>query len=128
MDLIIRNARLADQWQEVTDIGIVGGRIVAIQRDLSAEGEAYDAQGCLACAGLIESHIHLDKSRIIDRCAPQERTGLSPVKGVAPLERFPFRLTISRMREISSAFSLRDFVKAIGDRLAERRHRVGSAF
>jgi cytosine deaminase len=87
MDLIIRNARLADRWQEVTDIGVADGRIVAIQRDLTGEGEAYDAQGRLACAGLIESHIHLDKSRIIDRCAPQERSELSPVRSVAPLKK-----------------------------------------
>jgi cytosine deaminase len=38
------------------------------------------------CPGLVESHIHLDKSRIIDRCAPQERATLSPVKGVTPLK------------------------------------------
>src|SRR5205823_6154834 len=48
--------------------------------------EVYDAKGCLACPGLIETHIHLDKSRIIDRCAPQERKTLSPVKGVSPLK------------------------------------------
>src|SRR5215831_15630872 len=87
MDLIIRNARLADQWQEITDIGIANGRIVAIERELAAEGEVYDAQGRLACPGLIESHIHLDKSRIIDRCAPQPRSQLSPIKGVAPLKK-----------------------------------------
>src|SRR5215831_4846753 len=87
MDLIIRNARLADQWQEVTNIGIANGRIVAIERELAAEGEVYDAQGRLACPGLIESHIHLDKSRIIGRCAPQERSQLSPVKAVAPLKK-----------------------------------------
>jgi cytosine deaminase len=88
MDLIIRNARLADgRWQDVTDIGVANGRIVTIQRDLSAEAEVYDAQGRLACPGLIESHIHLDKSRIIDRCAPQERSQLSPVKAVAPLKK-----------------------------------------
>ena len=43
--------------------------------------------GCLACPGLIETHIHLDKSRIIDRCAPQPRASLSPVKGVTPLKK-----------------------------------------
>ena len=32
---------------------------------------AHDAAGCLCCAGLIETHIHLDKSRIVDRCAPE---------------------------------------------------------
>jgi cytosine deaminase len=88
MDLIIRNARLADRRSdELTDIGVANGRIVAIEPTLSAEGDVYDAEGRLACAGLIESHIHLDKSRIIDRCAPQERTRLCPVRGIAPLKK-----------------------------------------
>jgi cytosine/creatinine deaminase len=88
MDLIIRNARLADRpADESTDIGIAGGRIVAIQPGLSASADVFDAAGRLACAGLIESHIHLDKSRIIDRCAPQERARQNPVKTVSPLKK-----------------------------------------
>jgi cytosine/creatinine deaminase len=88
MDLIIRNVRLADQrFDELTDIGIADGRIVAIEPGFSAEAEIYDAEGRLACPGLIESHIHLDKSRIIERCIPQERAQLSPIKGVAPLKK-----------------------------------------
>jgi cytosine deaminase len=90
MDLIIRNARLPDRpSDELTDIGVANGCIVAIAPGLSAdaEAEACDAEGRLACPGLIESHIHLDKSRIIDRCAPQERAKLSPIKGVAPLKK-----------------------------------------
>jgi cytosine/creatinine deaminase len=88
VDLIVRNARLAVRSSgELLDIGVKDGRIVAIERSLVAEGQVYDAGGRLACAGLIETHIHLDKSRIIDRCAPQERSQLSPVKGVAPLKK-----------------------------------------
>jgi cytosine deaminase len=88
VDLIIRNARLSDRpSDEGLDIGIENGRIVAIERGLTAEGPSYDADGHLACAGLIETHIHLDKSRIIDRCTPQERRDLSPVKGVTPLKK-----------------------------------------
>jgi cytosine deaminase len=86
LDLIIRNARLAGGAAEPMDIGIANGRIVAIERNLAAEAQVYDAEGRLACPGLIETHIHLDKSRIIDRCAPQERRTLSPVKGVTPLK------------------------------------------
>ncbi len=88
MDLIIRNARLAgDPSGEPRDIGIAGGRIAAIERNLAADGAVYDAGGRLACPGLIETHIHLDKSRIIDRCAPQERATLSPVFGVTPVKK-----------------------------------------
>src|SRR2546423_4588680 len=86
MDLIIRNARLSDR-AEPHDIGIANGRIAAIERGLAADAEVYDGGGCLACSGLIETHIHLDKSRIIDRCAPQPRASLSPVKGVTPLKK-----------------------------------------
>lgn len=88
MDLIIRNVRLADlpRGHAPVDIGIEKGRIAAIETKLSAEGAVYDAKGCLACPGLIETHIHLDKSRIIERCAPQERRTLSPIVSVAPLK------------------------------------------
>ena len=91
MDLIIRNARLSDRSShQLTDLGIARSRIVAISPGLPgdpADVEIYDAEGRLACPGLIESHIHLDKSRIIDRCAPQDRARLSPVKGVTPLKK-----------------------------------------
>jgi cytosine deaminase len=85
---VLRNARLSDRIAEgIFDIGVEAGRIVAIEHALSAEGEIYDARGCLVCPGLIETHIHLDKSRIIDRCTPQERHALSPVKAIAPLKK-----------------------------------------
>jgi cytosine deaminase len=88
VDLVIRNARLADRPSAgPMDIGVKNGRIIAIERGLAAEAETYDAGGCLACPGLIETHIHLDKSRIIERCAPQARSQLSPVKGIAPLKK-----------------------------------------
>src|SRR5204863_9391024 len=88
MDLLIRNARLADRASDdLMDIGVGNGRIVAIARGLVADAQVYDAEERLVCPGLVESHIHLDKSRIIDRCAPQERATLSPVKGVTPLKK-----------------------------------------
>ncbi len=88
MDLVIRNARPADgaPGGPTVDIGIEKGRIVAIERSIKAQAPSYDAGGCLACAGLVETHIHIDKSRIVDRCAPQPRATYSPVKGVAPIK------------------------------------------
>jgi cytosine deaminase len=87
MDLVIRNARLADRPDaEPVDIGVAGGRIVAIERGLAGDADVFDAGGRLVCAGLVETHIHLDKSRIIDRCAPPGGRDVNPVKSVAPLK------------------------------------------
>ena len=87
MDLIVRNARPLDRLEEgPLDIAVKAGRIAAIGRDLAAAGESYDAGGRLVCAGLIESHIHLDKSRIVDRCAPPTGRRVNPVTMVAPLK------------------------------------------
>jgi cytosine/creatinine deaminase len=85
LDLIIRNARLAGA--SAMDIGVENGRIAVIAPRLAAEGPSFDAKGRLACPGLIETHIHLDKSRIMDRCTPQDRRTLSPIVGVAPLKK-----------------------------------------
>src|SRR4029077_14787779 len=89
MDLIVRNARLADRRTEgPLDIGVAGGKIAAIEHGLAADAaETYDAGGRLVCAGLIETHIHLDKSRIIDRCPPEETREVNPVKSVAPMKK-----------------------------------------
>src|SRR5882724_716066 len=87
MDLIIRNARLADRPREQPlDIGVAGGKIVAIERSLPEAGEIYDAGGRLTCGGLVETHIHLDKSRIIDRCPPEAGREISPMRQVAVLK------------------------------------------
>jgi cytosine deaminase len=100
MDLIIRNARLSDRAGPPHDIGIAAGRIAAIAPGIAADAPVYDAGGRLACPGLVETHIHLDKARIIDRCAPQERRTLSPVKGVTPLKA---SMTVEDVRERAAA-------------------------
>ena len=71
MDLILRNARPLGREQELADIGIDKGRIAAICPALKAEGEEVDLGGRLVSPGLIETHIHLDKSCILDRCSSQ---------------------------------------------------------
>jgi cytosine deaminase len=87
MDLILRNVRLAHRPEAgAVDIGVAGGKIVAIEKGLAAEAEIYDAGGRVACGGLIETHIHLDKSRIIDRAPPETGRKISPMKQVAALK------------------------------------------
>jgi cytosine deaminase len=68
MDLILRNARRIGAEDELTDIGIAGGRIAVIEPGLAAEGESIDLGGRLVSPGFVETHIHLDKSCILDRC------------------------------------------------------------
>ena len=84
MDTILRNARVADgEDQPTVDIGIEGGRIVAIEPDLTAEGEAFDLGGRRITSGFIETHIHLDKSCILDRCNSQQGDLAKAIEEVA---------------------------------------------
>jgi cytosine/creatinine deaminase len=88
MDLVVRNVRLANNSAaEPVDIGVAGEKIAAIAKGLPAGPETYDADGRLACGGLIETHIHLDKSRILDRAPPETVRRISPMKQVAALKR-----------------------------------------
>jgi cytosine deaminase len=88
MDLIVRNVRLAtDLAAGPMDIGIADGKIATIEKSLSAQAKTYDAGGRLACGGLIETHIHLDKSRILDRAPPETGRKINPMKQVAALKR-----------------------------------------
>lgn len=87
MDLIIRNARLAHAPDSSpADIGIVAGRIVAVAPGIDAVAPVYDAGGCLTCGGLVETHIHLDKSRIIDRCEPETSRAPRSMERVAAVK------------------------------------------
>ena len=72
MDLILRHARRIGAEHELTDIGIATGRITAIAPDLVAEGETIDLGGRLVSPGFVETHIHLDKSCILDRVSSEK--------------------------------------------------------
>jgi len=73
MDLILRNARLPDDGpgDSLVDIGISAGKIAAIEKSLPGAAPERDLEGALTCAGLVESHIHLDKAHVFDRTAPE---------------------------------------------------------
>jgi cytosine/creatinine deaminase len=67
MDLILRNARAVGAEHALIDIGIADGKIAAMAPKLAAEGETLDLGGRLVSPGFVETHIHLDKSCILDR-------------------------------------------------------------
>jgi len=84
VDLVLRNARLASAADgRLVDIGIDGGRIVALASGLGAAGETVDLAGRLVSPGLVESHLHLDKTCIIERCRAEEGTLEEAVREVA---------------------------------------------
>ena len=88
MDLILRNALIAGRENEPSvDIGIDGGRIVAIQAGLDAEGDEIDVGGRLVSSGFIETHIHLDKSCLLDRCKSVQGTLEEAIREVAKAKR-----------------------------------------
>ncbi|HEV7393660.1 MAG TPA: amidohydrolase family protein [Burkholderiales bacterium] len=72
--LIVSNARLANATDPSTmvDIAVADGRITAIEPRIAGGGTRVDAGGRFVSSGLVESHFHLDKSRILDRVAPLE--------------------------------------------------------
>src|SRR5260370_27129664 len=88
MGLIVKNARLLDRPADgELEIAVADGRIVAIGKELGEAAEVYDSGGRLVCAGLIETHIHLDKSRIIDRCPLPTGRRVNPVTMTAPVKK-----------------------------------------
>lgn len=74
MDLILRNALIIGQQDAGArlDIGIAGGRIAAIAPKLAASGKEIDIGGRLVAPSFIETHIHLDKSCILERCKSEQ--------------------------------------------------------
>lgn len=68
MDVVVKNVRLAEHADSVTDIAISGSRIAAIAPNIATNATTVDGAGRLASPGFVETHIHLDKSCILDRC------------------------------------------------------------
>ena len=68
MDLVLKNTRLPGRGDALADIAISSGEIAAIAPNITTVGPTVDAGGRLVSPGFIETHIHLDKSCILDRC------------------------------------------------------------
>ncbi|MBL6954661.1 MAG: amidohydrolase family protein [Alphaproteobacteria bacterium] len=87
-DLILRNARISGTGPEapLMDIAIQGETIAAVEPRLDAEGKEWGVGGRLVSPGLIETHIHLDKSRIMDRCTAAPDRGTDHMARVAAVK------------------------------------------
>ena len=87
LDLLLRQGRRAEDNETLVDIAIAGGRIVEIAERISADAPAEDVGGRLVIAGFVESHIHLDKSRILERCDSERGTLEEAIASVAAAKR-----------------------------------------
>jgi cytosine/creatinine deaminase len=86
-DTILRNGRIAGLEHETVDIGVRDGRIAAIGPRLetgASDGtREFALDGRLVIPGFVETHIHLDKSCISDRCACRTGTLKEAIETVA---------------------------------------------
>ena len=88
MDLVIRDACILEGRElRTVDIGIEGSTIAVISSALAADAPELKAAGCLVVPGLIETHIHLDKTCILDRCRIEEGTVAEAVRETAAAKR-----------------------------------------
>jgi cytosine deaminase len=85
MELVVRNAVLAGG--ERADIGVEAGRVAAIARRIESEARYIDAGGRLVVPGFVETHLHLDKACILDRCRPERGTLDEAIAQVARAKR-----------------------------------------
>ena len=81
-DFVLRNARIAGR-AEPLDIAIASGRIGAIEPNLTGEAPEQQLEGRLVLAGFVETHIHLDKSVILERCRCEQGTLKEAIAEVA---------------------------------------------
>lgn len=102
-DLILFNARLANAGEAsaTVDIAVTDGRIAAIEPRIAGSGTRVDAGGRFVSPGLVESHFHLDKSRILDRVAAlEDRRATDYMKRVSAVkDTFTVEDTYTRARE-----------------------------
>ena len=87
LDLVLRSASLADKSGALLDIGIRNGRIAAVESNIAADAPQALLNGRLVIPGFVETHIHLDKSCILDRCRSEQGTLEEAIAEVAAAKR-----------------------------------------
>ena len=87
LDLVLRQARIAGQEAVLIDIGVRDGRIAEIAANIATDAPAMPLDGCLVLPGFVDTHIHLDKSCIVDRCRCELGTLQEAITTVAAAKR-----------------------------------------
>ncbi len=87
LDLIIRDARIAGRDGPPVDIAVADGRIAEIAPAIPSNAPAEDIGGRLVVPGFVETHIHLDKSCILELCRCEEGTLQEAITQVAAAKR-----------------------------------------
>jgi len=87
LDLILRQGRLTGSDPALVDIGVSAGRIVDIAPRIDADAAEEQLEGRLVIAGFVETHIHLDKSCILERCNCERGTLEEAIETVAAAKR-----------------------------------------
>jgi cytosine deaminase len=80
--LVIRNV-LLEGADAAVDITVRAGKISAIGADLPTSAEELNGNGVLLVPGFVESHLHLDKACILDRCRNETGTLEGAISSVA---------------------------------------------
>ena len=73
LELVLRRALLAGR-QAPLDIGIADGRIAEIEVESPPMRRRRNSMAGSCRPGFVETHIHLDKSCMIDRCHIEQGT------------------------------------------------------
>jgi len=87
LDLILRRTRLTEHREPLLDIGIADGRIAEIAADIASDAPHAQIDGRLIIPGFVETHIHLDKSCILERCRNEKGTLEEAIAAVANAKR-----------------------------------------
>ncbi len=85
LDQVVRNVRLVDG--RVVDIAVAAGRIAGVEPAIAADCPAIEGGGRLVIPGFVETHLHLDKTCILDRCHIVEGTVGEAVRETAAAKR-----------------------------------------
>jgi cytosine deaminase len=102
MDIVVRNAViLQDGALRAVDIGITDGLIETIADRLDGDAATIDAGSCLVVPGFVETHIHLDKTCILDRCTIEGGTVAEAVRETSRAKRdFTYDDVYARGRKV----------------------------